>query len=110
MPSPSTMPEPSTAEIETALRGTTKQTRPTATGSHSITWITCRAPAPSRAHDQEVEAQGGEPSDQQQRVGADESGLGAAHDHADPADGVHGRGDDPLHHDPLQHRVCEAAG
>ena len=32
--------EPRIAEIATALRGTTKQSSPTATGSHSITWIT----------------------------------------------------------------------
>ena len=46
------------------------------------------------AHDQEVEAEGREAADQEQRVGADEAGLGAADQHADAANRADRPGDD----------------
>ncbi len=44
--SPSTSAEPRIAEIATARRGIAKQSSPTASGSHSITWITAARPLP----------------------------------------------------------------
>src|SRR5207253_483209 len=62
----------------------------------------------SVADHQEVDAQGREAADEQQRVRAQEARLRAADDAAGAADDAAGAGDDPVDHEALEDRVAKA--
>src|SRR5690349_14262850 len=91
---PSETTEPATVSQPASRFGTAKQSRPTASGSQRRTFSI--SSPPSRRRDQEVEGEGGDTGDDQQRVGADEAALQGADAGAEAADSILDEDDEAL--------------